>query len=405
MERKTASACFACLSLAATLAGADNRTITEEQVLTLLEQSPALHSLALEADRARAEVGAAGLWPNPVLFLSRENSAETTDRFLNVSQAVPLSGRLGLERAAAESLSESAASSLRYRRAIVRAEARSVFYQLLESQERLAALVATRDNLQELVRALEAREREGESAGFDVMRARRELAEVEADLSTARVDQSQARLALAALIPPLRGTELLASGRLSPAGDPPSLETLLARAEARGDVEALDRERASAELARRAASRLKVPEIAVAAGSRATDTPAASDTGPVVALNVAIPLFNRGQAAEAIGRAQAALALERRQAALHQALAEIESAYAELLLRRDAERTYARAPSADELIRIAWVSYQEGERGILELLDAYRTALAVRLRHMELAAATRESALALDRAVGEEVTR
>jgi hypothetical protein len=49
------------------------------------------------------------------------------------------------------------------------------------------------------------------------------------------------------------------------------------------------------------------------------------------------------------------------------------------------------------------MAYDEGEQGILELLDSYRTALAVRLRGLELAAASRRSRITLDLVVGEEV--
>jgi len=56
-----------------------------------------------------------------------------------------------------------------------------------------------------------------------------------------------------------------------------------------------------------------------------------------------------------------------------------------------------------DLVRIARAAYEGGEVGILELLDAYRTQREVRLRMPEFAATARQSALELERLVGEEV--
>ena len=56
-----------------------------------------------------------------------------------------------------------------------------------------------------------------------------------------------------------------------------------------------------------------------------------------------------------------------------------------------------------ELSRIVRVAYQEGEVGILELLDSYRVTRQALLRLVDLEALAKESQIELDRAVGEEV--
>ena len=53
--------------------------------------------------------------------------------------------------------------------------------------------------------------------------------------------------------------------------------------------------------------------------------------------------------------------------------------------------------------KTADVAYREGEIGILELLDATRTATRARLRAIDLRLETRLAAIALQRAVGEIV--
>jgi outer membrane protein, heavy metal efflux system len=57
--------------------------------------------------------------------------------------------------------------------------------------------------------------------------------------------------------------------------------------------------------------------------------------------------------------------------------------------------------AADELVQIAEVAYREGEVGILELLDAVRTASRARIRTIDLRLEARLAQIALERAVGD----
>jgi outer membrane protein TolC len=59
--------------------------------------------------------------------------------------------------------------------------------------------------------------------------------------------------------------------------------------------------------------------------------------------------------------------------------------------------------SAAQIERIAQVSYDAGERGILELLDAYRTASTARVRQAALDAAARQPEIELEYVSGWEV--
>jgi outer membrane protein TolC len=62
-------------------------------------------------------------------------------------------------------------------------------------------------------------------------------------------------------------------------------------------------------------------------------------------------------------------------------------------------------PKSDQLRRIAQVSYDAGERGILELLDAFRSASAARLRLLELEAASAYADLDLEWATTVEIRK
>ena len=59
---------------------------------------------------------------------------------------------------------------------------------------------------------------------------------------------------------------------------------------------------------------------------------------------------------------------------------------------------------AAELTEVATAAYEEGEYGILEVLDAHRVKLRTELRLLELSAAARRATIELDRAVGGQAT-
>ena len=59
------------------------------------------------------------------------------------------------------------------------------------------------------------------------------------------------------------------------------------------------------------------------------------------------------------------------------------------------------ASAAGDLTDIALIAYREGEVGILELLEAYRTVARARIRAVDMRFAARLAQIALERAVGE----
>jgi cobalt-zinc-cadmium efflux system outer membrane protein len=59
--------------------------------------------------------------------------------------------------------------------------------------------------------------------------------------------------------------------------------------------------------------------------------------------------------------------------------------------------------TSGEVERIAQVSYDAGERGILELLDAYRTSSSARVRQAGMDAAAREAEIELEFVSGWEI--
>jgi outer membrane protein TolC len=376
----------------------------DEALRRATEQSPSAQAIALGIERSRAEAGAAGLWPNPALSVSREESAGTVERFENLSLPFVLTGRLALERASARSGLTAEEASARQERAELRARVHEAFFDLLLSQERTAALDAGRSRLLDLVEALRAREREGESSGFDRMRAERELAELEVDLAGSRGGLRGARAALAAFIG-APSEALSVAGSLGPGASLPGLEEARALARSRGDVVALDARAEQADLLARAARRRAVPEPSLLAGRKTTEDGGPEPSGPVLGISFSIPVFDRGQGARGVSAAEAALLRARREVLARQAEAEAEAAWELTAAARESEEIYSAAGDAEQLVSIARAAYEGGAMRMFELLDAYRTALAAQLRLLELHAAARRAEVVLGRALGTEGLR
>jgi len=389
----------------AALRAAEPRPITLDEALRLGDVSPLAAALGLEVDRAQAEARASGLWPNPEVAVSREEALGTVDRFGTLSLPLPLTGRLSLEKLAARSgLSATEARTRLARVSLVRASVREAFLDLLVAQERTSSLSVGLSRLAELVEVLRAREKEGESSGFDLMRAERERAEFQADFQESQGKVVRPRAELAALVG-LPSEGLTADGSLEAAPSLPSLEQAQVLVASRGDLLALDAEAEKADYLARAARRRAIPEPSLTVGAKTTEVASEADTGRVAAISISIPVFDRGQGSRAIAQAQAALLRAQREALSRKALAEAEAALAQATARREAAESYAVTADPEGLIRIARAAYDAGEMRILELLDAYRTAINVSLRTLDLRGEARRAEIELDRVLGTEVVR
>ena len=73
----------------------------------------------------------------------------------------------------------------------------------------------------------------------------------------------------------------------------------------------------------------------------------------------------------------------------------------EVLALRQAALAQEQQGAAEELVQIAEVAYREGEVGILELLDAARTASRARSARIDMRLDARLAQIALERAVGD----
>ena len=398
--------CVAAL-LCVSVPAAGQTVLSEEDAIARLSMdSPRARAIRAAADVARADALAAGRWPNPRLALERESVAGVRETLLTVLQPLPVTGRRDLERASASSLAD--ATSLRagdeVRRA--RADLRRAYAALAAAQVRERELGRSRDQLVELARILERREAAGDAAGFDRLRAEREVIDVEADRMIAAADRAQAQARLAGFF--AGGTDPATLAAAEPVGgarELPPAEALMARAEqSRGQLLALQKDAEAASLSMRAADRRWIPEPEVRVGTKSSNF-GGGDIGSVIGVQATLPVFDAGRPERAQAQARANQAQAQLDALRLVLRADIGAARSAAVERRRAAEAYRAAASknAGEVERIAQVSYDAGERGILDLLDAFRMSASARLRQSALDAAARDAEIELEFVSGWEI--
>jgi outer membrane protein, heavy metal efflux system len=384
---------------------ARGQELTEKELIErFFMESPQVRALRAGLATTRAEVQGRTLYPNPSANYAREGAGFT--EFLEFEQPLILTNRRSYLREAGAATIRAGEFSLERSFWEIRAELRSVFYRLLEAQEKQRILQSSMGELEEVVAILRRRENEGEGSRFDRLRVERELSESHADLAAAEAALAQLRTMQAALVaaPDIWNKKVV--GNLTLPAPPPDVESLVARALAiRQDLLA-----AAAQLERFAkeklsAERLRIPDPVVRVGLKRGEGFPDTRTGSVIAVTVPIPLFNRGQAEVTRAEAEHEKASARLDALERQIRAEVRAAHVAFELRRALSDQYrlGTEKSGRELVRIARIAYEEGEKSILELLDVYRASRQAELRGLELLAAVKQAQIELDRVVGEEV--
>jgi outer membrane protein, heavy metal efflux system len=373
-------------------------------VQRFLEQSPYSKEARARSAIAAADARSRTRYANPTFNYSREGAGMT--EFFQAEQSIPISGRLSLLRQAGASSVRATEAEAAFDLWQARTGVRLAFYQLVAAQEREKIYAAAIREIDGVIRILRDREREGEGSKFDRLRTERERAELLAEGALGQAATELERGRLLAFLPP--DTQISAvAGAIETRLLALDSAALAQRAlNVREDYRAEQRRVEQFRLEQRAAGRLGIPEPVVNAGLKRADVGENQIAkGPVIGVSIPLPLFNRGQAEVTRFAAEQERAGARLQILSQRIRAEIEGNVRAFNVRMQARDRYRQelAESGPELVRIATVAYQEGEIGILQLLDAYRTQRQAELRMLEIQAAVKQAQIELERVVGEEL--
>ena len=376
------------------------QALTEQEIVDLIvRDGPQARAIRAVSDVVTLQHAARLVFPNPSASYTREGAGFT--EFFQVDQPLPAFGlRKALERAGVAAR-EAAEAERDARLWQLRTDAHDVVARLHAASQRVQAAESLVRLVEGLIGVLTTREGEGEGSRFDRVRAQQELVDAQQLLVAAAIERAESRSTLVALLP--QGVSVPENVSVSAESrSAESVEALIARAtvgraELRALQAAAQRFSIEAEVARRATG---IAPTITGALKRA-DVAGRTRAGGVIGVSGAVPLFDRGALEAARWKAERLRAELERTALEADIRGQITRAAEAFALRRqNAAAVAASLASAGDLIAIADVAYREGDIGILQLLDAYRTAGRARERAIDANLNLRLAQIALERAVG-----
>lgn len=371
-----------------------------------------------EVSAARADIIAAGLLPNPRVSLDAgfkihgDADGAQRDYQIMLAQSLPIWGRLGAAKNAAELTASAVERELLAEIWWRLAEVRHAYLDVQLTESHFVVLQSGLADLERVQRVLDARAAAGANPVYDRIRLDVERGSLRARIAQASVDVSEARAALAAAIGGVPDqNELAASDSLQePAGDTRQLAALVRRAlEHRHEVVASRLQSSAAEARVRATRKRYLPEPELGIGyqrwTHIAGLPSSAAGGALLAsASIPLPLFDRGQGTVDRSLHESSAARVRERDTKNSVQREVELALRKLRISTDAYVAYRTeaGQQAEQVRKIAEVSYREGRGTILELLDAYNSYLRVEEQALELRGAALDAGVELGQAIGPE---
>jgi cobalt-zinc-cadmium efflux system outer membrane protein len=378
-----------------------NAALPERLTLPVLlqlvaERSPRLAAERVAIDAAEADQITAGVLPNPTVSYGRFKPSGGANTLFDGSRQqqstvdfpLLIAGQRGARMEAAEQglLATRARVGLAGNEMALRAA--EIFVGLQAAQEKVAVLQESRGDIERAAAVVTGRLDSGMASRYELARVEVELAGVTVRMEEARADRANQAAGLATLIG-APGWRPSAIGTLVPADlltDAAVWRNPLASGNLQ--IRAARREEDAAQAALQRAERERWPVPVLSLGRTWTSDPFGAAN--FVGLSTEIPLLDtrRGPLAKAKADLQAA---QRRRAAIESEVGvELLRLLDSLAQRRAAleqfeQKVGTRIPALKQMAEDA---YRLGRGSILELIDAARSRLDVRLTNIDLRAAT-----------------
>ena len=385
------------------------REITIERVVEYArERSARTRALRSEGAVAEADVAVASVYPNPTVSYSVYGRMRGQSEAINGSQHQVwveqpiLLGQDGRRRDAARGAAMARRAEIESSVFDVTIEARQRFVALLAAQEVVRLLEAMRAELGRLSDLVQGRAASGAQSAYDVARVEMEVAQLDARIAGAEADVSERSAALAGWLG-LVGWSPVARGDFPTQAAALTFERLwpLARSRSAGLL-AARRRVAATTLDVRRAERERWPVPTLGMGTYVTTD--GGSTSLYGSVSLPVPLWDTGSAQLSRSRAAGVAAAAVEQAIEAELHARLEGALRAHDGRRAALERHQQGAMAGlaRLREMAEESYRSGASRIFDLLDAFRTQLAVQEQRIELIETLEQSRIEVDAAAGFE---
>jgi outer membrane protein, heavy metal efflux system len=385
---------LAILPIALFLSPLELDTVLDE----VSRHAPAVHVRQASVAEARAAVGVAGAWEDPVVsvmadFLPLPGGESDPMLTYRISQPLNLFGRRAAAKRAAGAQVAAQQSNLRRATWDARAQAVSLFYELWMNGEMRAVIERQIELLQRMRDAALARVRAGMGMGHhDVLRAEAEIKKMEAE----RASLADERAATVSMLNALRGRpqdEAIAAVAPPSRSALPPLEAVLGGVSLRPEVAAARAMRAEAEAKRDLARKMYLPMVMVEAQY---DQRSGMSDAFGASLVFSVPLWWWDRQSREVQMAQAMVARADTDISAMRTMSEADVRMAWSRAQADARRLAAledgAIPAMTETVASAQASYSAGRAEFLSLLDA-----ALALRELQAARLTAIVAYEVDR--------
>ncbi len=380
-----------------------------EALDSALTGHPDIQAAAARAEQARGARVQASLAPNPQLIFQAENIrpssssspfsySQQTDNFIYFQQQFEPGGKRSRRVDAAQAAIAVVDLELASIKLDVAARVKDAYWAALGAQQALRLLEANHKTFLQIVEYHEIRVREGAMAESDLLRVRLEADRIALAANQARLDARKAEINLYRAMGRTAFPEPALAGSLNALDEPVITPDIAAALDRRPDVLAA---RAGVEAAQ-AGLRLQRAnartDYSLFMGYKRTE----GFNTMMGGVQWDLPWRNRNQgniesAAASIRESQARLA-----AVQASARAEIEAAHSEYLIRRRQVTDFLERfrQQGIETSAIAQAAYRLGGADLLRLLDAERLRIEIEILSVQAAAQYRQSASALESAMG-----
>lgn len=397
------------LALAQDATSAPLRPLEEADIIRIARsRSPAAQVAVATMEIADARVRTAALLPNPAFRWARETVQSGPAAGKGSQDIVTASIPIDIARPLAmRSLVASESAWMRTEASLARSDgvldALLAYYDVVIDGRRVEVFSQAQSNLEEAARVLARREEAGIASGYESTRlavarelSRSHLAEARGTLEAARVRLAACLGATADSLRVATALELLSAGEeiaFTTGGGEPR--------------EALRQAQNSLQLAGEAEARAEwawLPTLELGGGlKRADNFDASHGFGYALDVSLQIPIVDHGQTQRQLAAAQRSLAAARTQMLTRSIAGEVQRA---LTTFRTAREELSRFEAEtlgplNALLAAAQSGYLEGERTIVELLDAQRAQIEVVERRLHLLGTAKRAEARLRAAAGD----
>ena len=371
--------------------------------------SPRRRAAAFTVEGTRDAARVAGRLPNPLFELRTENWTFSQQRlspdldvFAVVTQPFELGGKRDNRRRLALAESDVADTALKSLERELALETVRAYVRALKARAVVEALTSNREGLAMIVSSVDRRVEEGYSAEADLLKFKTEAARIDGDIARARLELERSLAALTIVIgagTPIRPEQLVEPppARM-PAADSDTLALSIARQPDVLKATALVSHSQQLTLAERGR---RVPDALVTGGYKRT---AGYDT-VVFGVAIALPVFERNDAAVARSTGLERAAAADRDALVHQLTQDARALIraAQTITDQANKVPQELLGPAEEVRHAALAAFREGTADVMKLIDAERVYADVNRAAIELRLDALLTTLEARFALGEEM--